>query len=239
MWASLFLWAALCHLIFLLVQLCPFRVCPSGRWPHTAQSGFPESQQQRTQKHSSWSGACAGNKWKCTIAVCRHKLVSQIFSKAAQGNCCCTGLSGFITKAGCSLFLYCLLKYKSQTINSENIVYSGSSLVSVSQDGNRVTRARCVTGNSRLTSCPPILSLLRSSADHGTSFPHQTRLQEAEVHLREAEGISKLCFFPLVLDSSETCRQNEKAHRLPSHVLGKKKKAFCHSYVLIERWQRI
>jgi len=69
------------------------------------------------------------------------------------------------------------------------------------------------------------------SADHSTSFPLWVRLQEAEDHFRETECITEL-FFPLVLDSSRPCRQNGN----DSLPLERNKKAFCHSYVLIERW---
>lgn len=107
-------------------------------------------------------------------------------------------------KDGCSSFLCCLLKFKMQVINSENIKsHTGSFLVSMAQDGSRVTRTWAVSGTSHLTSCPPILSLLplrgalhnSLPAHHGISFTPQTRLREAEDHLRETEGIITLWFF--------------------------------------------
>lgn len=87
---------------------------------------------------------CAANKWSCTVAVCRHELVSLLLFKYSLRQHKVTAIAQvyqalsqvLVVYAGCSLFLYCLLKYKLQAINPENIVYNGSSLVSVTQDGS-------------------------------------------------------------------------------------------------------
>lgn len=150
---------------------------------------------------------CACNKYNPAVTFymlsCKRQLVPQVFSKAEQGDCCWRDLPCFITKDGYSLFLCCLLKFKMQVTNSENIkAILAASLFQQHRMG--VTQTRAMSDTSHLTSCPPILSplplrgALHSSlpAHHGISFTPQTRLRGAENHLRETEGIIRLCFFP-------------------------------------------
>lgn len=117
----------------------------------------------------------------------------------------------FIMKDAYSSFLCCLLKFKSHKFWKYKI-NTGSFLVPVAQDGSKVTRTWAVRGTSHLTSCPPILSLLPlRGAPHNSLPAHrgilltpQTRLREAEDHLRETEGIIRLCYLFLWSSKSLT-----------------------------------